>query len=208
MGSALAAVLLSASLVHAEGGMRAMITPDLYAFEVTHDGEKVEVKRNQNPDNRISELYSTTFRGMPQPMHPFEPHDVETIAEREFVQYMIAAQTDPNIMIVDTRTEGWHYRLTIPGSVNMPYTMMDEAESAADALEDFGVVRSGDGWDFSAARTLVMFCNGYWCGQTPSMIRALLAEGYPDTKMKYYRGGMQAWTSLGLTTVGDAADKE
>lgn len=205
---ALAAVLLTSPMVHAEGGKRAMITPDLYSFEVMHDGAKVEVKRNQNPENRISELYSTTFRGMPQPMHPFEPYDVETIAEREFVQYMIASQTDKNIMIVDTRTEGWHYRLTIPGSVNVPYTVMDEPESAADALEEFGAVRDGDQWNFTAAKTLAMFCNGYWCGQTPSMIRAMLAAGYPESKMKYYRGGMQAWTSLGLTTVGDAAVQE
>lgn len=208
MGLVLTATLLSSPLVQAEDERRAMITPDLYSFEVMHDGAKVEVKRNQNPENRISELYSTTFRGMPQPMHPFEPHDVETIAEPEFVQYMIASQSDKSIMIVDTRTEGWHYRLTIPGSVNVPYTMMDEPESAADALEEFGAVRNGDGWDFSDAKTLAMFCNGYWCGQTPRMVRAMLAAGYPDTKMKYYRGGMQAWTSLGFTTVGEAADKE
>ena len=25
--------------------------------------------------------------------------------------------------------------------------------------------------------------------------------GYPETKMKWYRGGMQSWLSLGLTTI-------
>lgn len=204
-GLALVTLIASSSLVLAEGARKAMITPELYSFTVEHDGEPVEVMRNQNPDNKVHELYNTTFRGMPQPIHPFEPHDVETIGEREFVALLQAAQKDENILIVDTRTEGWHYRLTIPGSVNVPFTVMKEEESAADALDDFGVVKNEDGsYDFSQAKTLAMFCNGYWCGQTPTLIRALLEKDYPADKMKYYRGGMQAWTSLGLTTVGDA----
>jgi len=205
-GLALAAAVVTSPMVMAEGGgKRAMIAPDLYSFVVDHDGDKVEVKRAQSPDNRIHELYSTTFRGTPQPIRPFEPHDVETIGEQEFVQYMIESQTNEDVLIVDTRTEGWHYRLTIPGSVNVPYTVMDEAESAADTLEELGAVKKGDDWDFGGAKTLAMFCNGYWCGQTPRLVRQLLKAGYPDDKMKYYRGGMQAWTSLGLTTVGEAA---
>jgi rhodanese-related sulfurtransferase len=203
---ALAGAMVTSPAVMAEGGKKAMIAPGLYSFTVDHDGEKVEVMRNQDPKNTIHELYSTTFRGTPQPIRPFEPHDVETIAEREFVDYMQQAEVDENVMVVDTRTEGWHYRLTIPGSYNVPYTVMNEAESAADALEEFGAKEKADGsFDFSKAKTLAMFCNGYWCGQTPSMIRAMLEAGYPAEKMKYYRGGMQAWTSLGLTTVGDAA---
>jgi len=31
---------------------------------------------------------------------------------------------------------------------------------------------------------------------------SLLNMGYPVSKIKYYRGGMQAWTSLGFTVVG------
>ncbi|MGB0203663.1 MAG: rhodanese-like domain-containing protein [Neptuniibacter sp.] len=203
---ALVTALAASPAVFAEGGSKkAMIAPGLYSFTVDHDGEPVEVMRNQDPANTINELYSTTFRGMPQPIRPFEPYDVETIAEREFVGYMQQSQEDENVLIVDTRTEGWHYRLTIPGSINVPYTVMKEEESAVDAMDDFGVTLSTDGsYDFSNAKTLAMFCNGYWCGQTPTLIRAMLEAGYPAEKIKYYRGGMQAWTSLGLTTVGDS----
>ncbi|WP_299177169.1 rhodanese-like domain-containing protein [uncultured Neptuniibacter sp.] len=204
---ALVAALTVSPSVIAEGGKKAMIAPGLYSFTVEHDGEQVEIMRNQNPKNTIHELYNTTFRGMPQPIHPFEPHDVETIGEREFVGYMQQSNEDENVLIVDTRTEGWHYRLTIPGSINVPYTVMKEEESAADALDEFGVNKNDDGtFDFSNAKTLAMFCNGYWCGQTPTLIRALLEAGYPAENMKYYRGGMQAWTSLGLTTIGDASE--
>lgn len=204
---ALTGFLASSSLAFAEDEKKAMIAPGLFSFEVMHDGKPVVIMRNQNPENRISDLYATTFRGMPQPMHPFEPYDVETIGEREFVQYMMDAQKDPNILIVDTRTVGWHQRLSIPGAVNYPFTMMDDPADKDWALDDFGAKKQDEGvYDFSNAKTLAMYCNGYWCGQTPAMIRALLDTGYPAEKIKYYRGGMQAWTSLGFTVVGEGAE--
>jgi rhodanese-related sulfurtransferase len=58
-----------------------------------------------------------------------------------------------------------------------------------------------DVMDFSHAKTLVMFCNGNWCGQSPAAIRKLLSLGYPAAKIKYFRGGMQSWHALGLTVV-------
>lgn len=204
-----AGLLMTSSFVTADDSPKVMIAPGLFSFEVLHEGEKVEVMRNQDPENRITDLYATTFRGMPQPMHPFEPYDVETIGEREFVQYMIQAQSDKNTLIVDTRTIGWHQRLTIPGAVSYPYTMMDVPEDRDWALDDFGVIKQSEGvYDFSNAKTLAMFCNGYWCGQTPAMVKAMLEVGYPEEKIKYYRGGMQAWSSLGLTVVGEAATVE
>jgi rhodanese-related sulfurtransferase len=37
--------------------------------------------------------------------------------------------------------------------------------------------------------------------QGPRTLRALLKLGYPAAKLKWYRGGIQAWESVGLTTV-------
>ena len=39
-------------------------------------------------------------------------------------------------------------------------------------------------YDFSKAKTLVLFCNGPWCSQSPDMIFALLEIGYPPEKLK------------------------
>ncbi len=57
--------------------------------------------------------------------------------------------------------------------------------------------------DFENAKILILFCNGPWCPQSPSNIETLLGFGYPPEKLKWYRGGMQAWESFGLTTVTD-----
>lgn len=136
---------------------------------------------------------------------------VETIAELELIDYMKKAQTDSSIAIIDTRTPGWFARLRIPGAVNVPYTNFKYRDDAVDMMEDYMgvVINDDDTLDFSKAKTVVLYCNGYWCGQTPAMVKntkySLLNLGFPAEKIKYYRGGMQAWTSLGFTVVGDAA---
>jgi rhodanese-related sulfurtransferase len=77
-----------------------------------------------------------------------------------------------------------------------------EEPDIADILErQFDARRRTELWNFRDAKTLVMFCNGAWCGQSPANIGSLTRMGYPPSKIKWYRGGMQAWETLGLATV-------
>jgi rhodanese-related sulfurtransferase len=135
------------------------------------------------------------------------PNGVETIGELEMMEYLRRATAgDQSILIVDSRGPSWLERGTIPGSVNIHYKRLslrsaDEAD-IADILENqFGATRTQEFWNFRNAKTLVMFCNGPWCGQSPTNIRGLMRIGYPPHKLKWYRGGMQAWETLGLTKV-------
>jgi rhodanese-related sulfurtransferase len=89
----------------------------------------------------------------------------------------------------------------IPSAVNIPYTLFKKKDRALEIMEDQLGVQVDDVFDFTYAKTLVMYCNGIWCGQTPTAVKALLSYGYPAAKIKYFRGGMQNWKSLGLTTV-------
>jgi rhodanese-related sulfurtransferase len=65
--------------------------------------------------------------------------------------------------------------------------------------DEFGAVKTASGWDFGKAKTLVLFCNGIWCPQSSHNIDTLVKLGYPKDKIKWYRGGMQDWFSVGLT---------
>ena len=65
----------------------------------------------------------------------------------------------------------------------------------------FGAKEQNGLFYFDNAKTLVMFCNGMWCGQSPNNIKSLLKYGYPANKIKWYRGGMQNWENLGFNTV-------
>ncbi len=97
-------------------------------------------------------------------------------------------------LIIDARTIEWHVKGTIPGSKSIPYTQI------ASRLNEIGC-KKGAKWNCSNAKTVLLFCNGLWCGQSPTAIRAMLREGYPASKILYFRNGMQGWQSLGLTVV-------
>jgi len=176
-------------------------------FSVTLNGETCKIAREQTKDNKINPAYATTDRGAPQPISLGK--GIETVGELEFIDYMMKAENDQSIIIVDTRTENWHNKLRIPCTLNVPYTRLnDDKEIALLAiLEHFGVEENDDETlNFDNAKTIVGYCNGFWCGQTPAMFvkakYSLINLGYPAEKLKYYRGGMQAWTALGLSVEG------
>lgn len=204
--------LLSAVLCHPLTAPAAAvrITPDLEAVEVVHAGKKIVIRRNQNAENTVNPDYAKTSRKCPpfciQPARIAE--GVDTIGELEMLDYLKRSSNgDTSILIIDSRTPDWVSKGTIPGSINIPWTALSP-EAGADPFaiadifqEKFGVRTSEGLWDFNNAKTLVLFCNGMWCGQSPSNIRSLLKYGYPPHKIKWYRGGMQDWEILGLTVV-------
>ncbi|MDC9727095.1 MAG: rhodanese-like domain-containing protein [Candidatus Thioglobus sp.] len=202
-------VLLFASLLafgaNAEGEVtkEVFISPGVVSININHQGESVQLQRNQDRDNEISDFYLKTTRGKIQAMHPFAPHLVETIGELEMIDYVKQHSAgDESILVIDTRTPNWLvFTGAIPTAINIPYTRFKNKEKALEIMEDQLGVQVDDVFDFSYAKTLVMYCNGVWCGQTPAAVKALLKYGYPAAKIKYYRGGMNAWKSLGLTTV-------
>ncbi|MEH6504289.1 MAG: rhodanese-like domain-containing protein [Cycloclasticus sp.] len=185
------------------------ITTDIGSIEVLHNGKKVTIKRNQNPKNTIDADYALTSRHCPPfCIRPIKlAPGVETIGELELMDYLQKTGADKSIMIIDSRTPDWVARGTIAGAVNIPWTKLDAEKGATDldieaiVVDEFGATVEDDKWDFSKAKTLVLFCNGMWCGQSPRNIYSLLALGYPAEKLKWYRGGMQTWHALGLSTV-------
>ena len=190
--------------------MEVKITPDLESVEVTHEGDKIAIMRNQDTENTIAKSFSKTSRPCPpfciQPMS-LAP-GVETIGEVEMLDYLAKVEAgDDSIIVIDSRTPDWFERGTIPGATNLPWTALNPAKGAdplsiAEIMQEvFGVAESEGLFDYSNAKTAVMFCNGMWCGQSPNNINNLLKFGYPAHKIKWYRGGMQDWEILGLTTV-------
>ena len=184
------------------GGKRVMMTRDLFSLTVTHKGEKIEIRRNQDRTNQITEFYRATWRGRIQPMNPFSPHAVETIGELEMLDYIRRLDAgEQDILIIDSRMPGSTKRGMIPLAVNIPYRDLKEEKLATIMQEQFDVTPGEPVWNFRNAKTLVMYCNGPWCGQSPTAIKRLLRAGYPASLIKYYRGGMQSWEGFGLTVV-------
>lgn len=204
-----ALILISIGVAFAEsdgGGKPVYITKGLLQVEVVDpiSGKNRVIKRNQDRGANIEKTYARTSRGKIHPMNPFKPHKVETIGELEVIDYIKKlSDGDDTIRVIDTRKKSW-YEVNghIPLSINIPAKWFKNEELALELMEDeFGVQVGQRLVDYSYAKTLVMYCNGPWCGKTPSAIKLLLSYGYPAEKLKYYRGGMQSWKGLGLTVI-------
>jgi rhodanese-related sulfurtransferase len=206
-------VLLATLLMGAEvmaSDLAVGITRSMDKFEGTINGKPITIMRNQDQSNTVNPAFAKTSRKCP----PFciQPAQlgagVETIGEIEVIQYIEKmAAGDDSILLIDSRTPDWVAKGTIPGAVNIPWTKLNPSKGAdpisiAEIFTGrFGASEIEGLWDFSDAKTLVMFCNGMWCGQSPNNIKNLMRFGYPAEKLKWYRGGMQDWELLGLTTV-------
>lgn len=208
--SVLTTTLLLSTGIQAEDKPAVGITPDMTSVSVMHNGKKTSITRNQDQKNTVNPAFAKTSRKCP----PFciQPAvlapGVETIAEVEMLDYLSKMSAgDASILVIDSRTPDWVEKGTIPGAVNIPWTALNPAKGADPIsigeimVDKFGVKELEGLWDYSGAKTLVMFCNGMWCGQSPNNIKNLLKFGYPADKIKWYRGGMQDWEILGLSTV-------
>lgn len=148
---------------------------------------------------------STFITSAGKAIFPMQLHkDIETYGEIEVMAFIKEMQNDNTMLLIDTRDEEWYEYRTIPGAINMHYvyiimSKVFEKEYKA-SLMKLGIIGNKKPYDFSKAKTILVFCNGAWCSQSPKMVKALLALGYPSEKIKWYRGGMDDWLGLSMTT--------
>jgi len=194
---------------HPSPALEVNITADLASVNVMHQGQNITIMRNQNQTNVVNPDFAKTSRKCP----PFciQPSElapgVTTIGELEVLHFLKKiGDGDTSMMVIDSRTPGREDTRIIPGTVNIPWDKLDIGKSdpitVHDILENQLDAKQQDGfWNYDDVKTLVMFCNGPWCGQSSTMIKGLLKIGYPAHKLFWYRGGMQDWENLGLTTI-------
>jgi rhodanese-related sulfurtransferase len=117
--------------------------------------------------------------GTIQPLHL--PGGVETVGELEVIAAIRAG-----MLLVDTRQPEYVALGTIPSAVAIRH---QEIVERLPALAPEGAV--------------VLFCNGPQCAATPQAIAALLDAGWDPARLRYYRGGIHDWVTLGLPVVVD-----
>ena len=174
------------------------ISADTMSVTVQTVNGPVEIMRNQDTEARLGEPWVRTSRPCPnfciQPMSPAP--GVTTIGELEVLEFLLSSDA----VLVDGRIRPQYEQGTIPGAISVPYT------EAADRLGEFGCEIDFDGWICEAeVPAVVLFCNGPWCGQSPTAARRMIEAGFPAEKIFYYRGGMQSWNMLGLTVIPGAS---
>ncbi|WP_420857612.1 rhodanese-like domain-containing protein [Marivivens marinus] len=173
------------------------ITPDVMSVTIETPSGPVEIGRVQDNTNALEGDWALTSRPCPnfciQPMSPAE--GVTTIGELEMIGFL----QDPDAVVMDGRIRPEYEAGTIPGAISVPYT------EAADRLGELGCIVDFEGFECPEdVPQVALFCNGPWCGQSPTAARRMIEAGYPAEKLFYYRGGMQVWRMLGLTVVPGA----
>ncbi|MGH1576664.1 rhodanese-like domain-containing protein [Planktotalea sp.] len=197
------ACLIAGFAVGTASAQDVRITQDMDKVSVNLNGATVSIERNQNQGNRLTSEFTKTSRPCPpfciQPMSLGE--GVSTYGELEVISFLQNDVATGKGLLIDTRLPDWFEKGSIPGAVNLPFSTLEENNPFRDEiLRALGASDASGSWEFSSAFGLTLFCNGPWCEQTTRAVNALLGVGYPPEKLNYYRGGMQNWLLLGLTT--------
>jgi len=139
-------------------------------------------------------------------VQPFGIFGLKTIGELEVLDHIVKATEEPSkYVLVDVRKEEWYEIVTIPSAINIPYPNIaydeDFPEDHEKLLKTFNISYKNGKYDFTNAKSAVIFCNGAWCMQSSKAIKELMKIGFPKEKLQWYRGGIQQWMNLGFTTV-------
>ena len=176
--AALGLAALSFSSVAAEPEYLRIIGTDTKFVVKNAKGEEREIKRVMTP--------CAKNKGWLQPLIPVA--GVTPVTEIE----MLNAMNDRDAMLVDMREPEDRAAGTIPGSHHIVYT------EVAARMDELGCKKTAKGWDCAGAKKVFAFCNGPVCPQSPTAIQAMTRDGFPASKIYYYRGGMLDWSALGF----------
>ena len=182
------------------------IARDVPYVDIEVDGATVRIERIQDQTHKLSNSYIRTSRPTPPfYVQPYQPiAGIETVSELDVIYFIRDKVKENKGLLIDARMPKWYQHMTIPGALNVPFSILSHEEGGeyiSQIFDFFGVVKKDKGWDFSHAETLLIFDNGPWCQQGVYAMKHLVNMGYPKEKILYYRGGMQFWQILGLTTI-------
>ncbi len=188
------------------GDLLVKITKDIPEVKINDSGVTVNIKRIQDTANRLTDDFAKTSRLCPPhciPKIQIE-NGIKTIGELELIDFIKNKVYKKKGILVDARLKEFYVLETIPGAINIPFTIAEvKSKKVTDSLfKALGAKVKPDGsYDFTNAKDLAIFCSGLWCSASVRLAKSLAAKGYPKDKIVWYRGGLQAWKLLGLTTV-------
>jgi len=202
----LVGILAISLFVTSINALEVNITKDIPYVDVDINGEAVRIQRIQDTNHKLKNSYTKTSRPAPPfTVQAFQPiKGIETVSELDVINF-ISNEVNNNVgLLVDARMPKWYQVGTIPGAINIPFSILStkgDNPFISQIFELFGAVNKNGKWDFSKAQIIMIFDNGPWCQQGVRAMKNLVKLGYPKSKIRYYRGGMQYWQILGLTTL-------
>jgi rhodanese-related sulfurtransferase len=169
------------------------ITEDLKSFKFVYQEKEFLIERKANIEKQSCP---------PHCIQAMSIGDVETVGELEVLDFIKSMQDRKGRVFVDARAVAEYKRSSIPGAINIPYTMLSpESKYRDEVLNLLGAKKLQKKWYFRNIQKLLIFDNGILDMSATKIIESLIDVGYPQKEILYYRGGFNSWKNLGLTVL-------
>jgi rhodanese-related sulfurtransferase len=171
--------------------------------DIIVNGKSIRIERIQDTSNKLKNSYTKTSRPTPPfNIQPYEPIEgIKTVGELDLIKFLKDEVQSNKGMLIDARMPKWYKTGSIPHSFNIPFPILTPKNFNGKIAQIFGVKKENGKWNFDNAQKILIYDNGPWCQQGVHAMKNLVKIGYPKSKILYYRGGMQYWQILGLTTI-------
>jgi len=125
---------------------------------------------------------------------------IETVAEFDVITFIAETVAAGGGLLIDSRPLDARDAGAIAASISVPTELLDAANPFRnDILVAMGAREFEGTLNFADAMPLMVYDNGPLANDAARSVSLLVEAGYPREKIKYYRGGLQVWTALGLS---------
>lgn len=170
------------------------ISETLSSIDVSHLGEEMSIERSASKEAPSCPPFC---------IQPMRIEGIKTVAELETLAFIKDLKKKKSQLIIDVRKSKAYKEETIPGAINLPYTMLiDGSPYQKEVLKLLGSGKKlKKKWFFKHPHQLLIFGNSSFSPEAFDAITQLIKLGYPKDKILYYRGGVKAWKASGLTLI-------
>lgn len=198
------ATVLAAIVATSSGAQEVQITDGQMVASFTINDTEFNIARVQDNTATLTGEFAQTSRPCPdfciQPMVPAA--GVTPVGELEVIQFLQDDVANNTGLLINARLPDGFAKGALPGAVNVPFAALNaDNPYQAEILQALGAKTSETGLDFANARALLVYGNGPWDAQSSRAVRSLIDAGYPANLIQNYRGGLEDWLHLGLSTV-------
>jgi len=167
------------------------ITKEIDSVEIIHENQKIVIKRNPKNSQHTCPPFC---------IEPMNIKGVTTVGELEVLSFIKELKKEDAKLLIDIRTSKEYKEHTIPGAINIPYTMLsNKSKYQKDVLKLLGGKIVGEKWEFKHVPTLLIFGTDEESSNASQAIKILLKFSYPNKRVLFYRAGIENWKRLGLT---------
>jgi rhodanese-related sulfurtransferase len=127
--------------------------------------------------------------------------NVPTLGELDVIEFLSTQVESGDGLLIDARLPEDSALGYIPTSVNIPTATLTPSNPYRDEiLLALSAQHYQSVFSFTDAISLMVYDSGPATQDAAALIVDLLVASYPPEKIDYYRGGVQVWTTLGLST--------